>query len=157
MEIVQDVIIPACSPRPMNQHSPHYQQWVRGWGTAEPWKSCWIWFSTWKEQRALLSRTRSKWVIGDEAAPVELGCSLAFSHRLAMQAPGSCRWREVLPHIAGMSLGGVRNPIVSVCWSYLFAPSWAWQASGVTYILPPGKASHPTGKQQKTCRNTTWC
>lgn len=63
----------------------------------------------------LLSRMRNKWVIGDEAAPLELGCSLAFSPSLARQAPGSCRWREVLPHIAEMSLGGMRNLRVSVC------------------------------------------
>lgn len=135
MEILQDVTIPACSPRPMNQHSLPYQQWVRGLGTAEPGKSSWIWLSTWRDERTFLSGTRSKWVIGDEAAPLPSPRARQCRLLEELQVEGSAASRS------WDVSGGVRNPIVSVCWSCLFTPRTSFR--GYSYPTTwEGSLSH---------------
>lgn len=139
METMQDVIIPSCSPRPMNQHSLHYQQWVRGLGTAEPWKSSWVCSAPGRSKGHLCQERGANGLLEMRLLLWSWVIPLLFSHSLAKQAPGSCRWREVLPLVAGMS-GRCEKP-ERFCLLRLPAHSPTCQASGDTHSYHLGRFS----------------
>lgn len=147
METMQDVVIPACSPRPMNQHSLHYQQWVRGLGTAEPRKSSWVCLAPGRSKGHLCQERGANGLLEMRLLLWSWVIPLLFSHRLAKQAPGSCRWREVLPLIAGMSERCEKPE--RFCLLKLPALSPTWQASGDTHSYHLGRLLIPLGNKRK--------
>lgn len=86
-----------------------------------PWKSSWICYCTWKGAKGHIWAERQHMDGWQRAALLQQSCLLAASHSLScwkLQVEGSTAC------IAGMVVRGVRNPIASVCWSFLFTPLW---------------------------------
>lgn len=83
-----------------------------------PWKSSWICCCTWKGQRDTSEQKDNTWTAGCGLPSCSRAvCWLSHSPdcwKLQVEGSTAC--------IAGMAARGVRNPIASVCWSFLFTP-----------------------------------